>query len=275
MPHSMRQKKQSGLIAKPNLGRQINFNHPLARGMKGCWIFNERSGDQIWDYSNNGNQDHQAINNGATWIPGISGSALSFTTNDYIEHTEVRFRLEEEGTFSAWCTTTTTARQTIFCKDLAGYNDDVKLQIDSDGKAPGKMVFAFHRDSDNTIQWVADTIAIPTNTWIHYVGTFGPNGIFLYRDGVQVAYSAAIVYVRSYPLGQLRVAMENTALINPWEGQLDDMRIYDRQLDSHEVKELHDDPYGIFEPSYESTQGSSALISSMGLGNRLANGVPW
>jgi hypothetical protein len=34
---------------KPPLGSQINWAHPLARGLVGCWLMNEGSGNKIWD----------------------------------------------------------------------------------------------------------------------------------------------------------------------------------------------------------------------------------
>ena len=41
------------LHQKPLLGRQINWAHPLATGLVGCWVMNERTGGIIYDLSGN------------------------------------------------------------------------------------------------------------------------------------------------------------------------------------------------------------------------------
>jgi hypothetical protein len=34
---------------KPPLGQQINWSHPLSKGLVGCWLMNEGSGNKIYD----------------------------------------------------------------------------------------------------------------------------------------------------------------------------------------------------------------------------------
>src|SRR3990167_7263966 len=36
---------------KPVVGSQINWGHPLAKGLVGCWLMNERGGRKIIDLS--------------------------------------------------------------------------------------------------------------------------------------------------------------------------------------------------------------------------------
>lgn len=38
---------------KPLLGEQINWSHPLSKGLLGCWLMNETSGGVIYDLSGN------------------------------------------------------------------------------------------------------------------------------------------------------------------------------------------------------------------------------
>ncbi len=40
---------------KPMLGTPINWAHPLAKGLIGCWIMNERGSNKIYDLSGRGN----------------------------------------------------------------------------------------------------------------------------------------------------------------------------------------------------------------------------
>ena len=38
---------------KPALGSTIDFNHPLSQGLVGCWLFNEQTGNKIYELANN------------------------------------------------------------------------------------------------------------------------------------------------------------------------------------------------------------------------------
>jgi len=80
----------SGII-KPPFGAQLNLDHPLARGMVGCWLFNEGSGNKAQDYSGQGNigtltnfNDPPIATSG--WNAGPHGGALAFDgSNDYVD----------------------------------------------------------------------------------------------------------------------------------------------------------------------------------------------
>lgn len=67
---------------KPPIGAKLNYGHPLAKGLIGCWLFNEGSGNKVFDYSGNGN--HGTITNVAAqsatsgWNAGPDGAALLF-----------------------------------------------------------------------------------------------------------------------------------------------------------------------------------------------------
>ena len=64
---------------KPARGMQINKAHPLAKGLAGCYIINEATGDKLFDLSGN---DNGGTNNGADWVAG----GLDFVSgnNDYV-----------------------------------------------------------------------------------------------------------------------------------------------------------------------------------------------
>ncbi|MFZ2148721.1 MAG: LamG domain-containing protein [Sedimentisphaerales bacterium] len=68
---------------KPTRGICLNRSHPLSRGLVGLWLFNEGSGNKVFDLSGNGNTGTFAGN--TVWVPGKFGSALSFDgTTDYV-----------------------------------------------------------------------------------------------------------------------------------------------------------------------------------------------
>ena len=82
---------KKGWLQKPPLGVQINRAHPLARGLIGCWLFNEGGGDKVYDlsgYCNHGTLNGFAFPATTTsgWNPGRDGIGLTFDgTNDYVD----------------------------------------------------------------------------------------------------------------------------------------------------------------------------------------------
>lgn len=70
-------------IIKPPLGRKLNYAHPLAQGLVGCWLMNEEAGDEAADSSSNRNDG--ALVADTHFVPGKFGPALDFDgTGDYV-----------------------------------------------------------------------------------------------------------------------------------------------------------------------------------------------
>ncbi len=70
-------------VLKPVRGIRLNKSHPLARGLVGYWLFNEGSGNKVFDLSGNGNTG--TFVGDVVWTPGQSGNAIYVPgSNDYI-----------------------------------------------------------------------------------------------------------------------------------------------------------------------------------------------
>lgn len=66
---------------KPLLGSRIDPEHPLSRGLVGCWLMNEGSGNRIYDISGNGNDGVY------TGVPN-----WQLTSNNYsIHHNDIQY----------------------------------------------------------------------------------------------------------------------------------------------------------------------------------------
>lgn len=61
-------------VIKPIRGIQLNKSHPLARGLVGCWLFNEGSGTKCFDVSGFGN--HGTRESATSWVAGKYGHSL-------------------------------------------------------------------------------------------------------------------------------------------------------------------------------------------------------
>lgn len=80
-------------LQKPLLGMKINRKHPLAKGLVGYWVFNERSGNKVFDLSGNGNN---GTIHGADWVT----DGLDFVSADsnYIEVCDGKIDNGTQGT---------------------------------------------------------------------------------------------------------------------------------------------------------------------------------
>ena len=73
------------LITKPKRGIRLNPFHPLSKGLVGCWLFNEGSGQKYYDLSLYGNHGIQSTKAYAPkWTSGKYDRGLKFDgTNDF------------------------------------------------------------------------------------------------------------------------------------------------------------------------------------------------
>jgi hypothetical protein len=67
---------------KPPIGSVINPNHPLSQGLVGCWLFNERTGNRIYDLSKD---NHGNLLNGPIWNSANNGYLQFDGSNDSID----------------------------------------------------------------------------------------------------------------------------------------------------------------------------------------------
>jgi len=76
----------SGWSQKPPLGARVFPEHPLARGLAGCWLLNEGGGGQVCDLGRSGSRG--ALTNMAPatdWVPTPYGWGLDFdAVDDYV-----------------------------------------------------------------------------------------------------------------------------------------------------------------------------------------------
>jgi len=76
----------------------VNRTHPLSRGLVGLWLFNEGSGNKVFDLSGNGNIG--TFNN--IWTPSKFGSGLLFANGKYVNCGNNSTLKPGAGNFSAF-----------------------------------------------------------------------------------------------------------------------------------------------------------------------------
>ena len=196
---------------------------------------------QIW-LPLNGNLQQQGLSNanatimgtGITYSAGKIGQAATFPNNCNSCIYLPRLRLQT-GTYAAWIKVIgsgATARQCIISEGRDSYNDGVEIYTNQAGTS---LSFKAH---EKTI-----TTTIVLNQWYHIAGTFGNGQVKLYVDGVlkgSNTYTADMTYQYALDLvlGKMSYSYTNTSNYFSFNGQLNDVRIYDHCLSAKEVEEI-------------------------------------
>ena len=223
---------------KPSLfGMQINRLHLLSYGLVGCWLFNEGSGGQVYDLSGNGLTG--TFISAVTWSPGKFGSALDFVGDaDYISGAAPP-GIVDTITYIAWVKS-----------DLGSSADQTVLRV---------LDTALNIDNVPGLRWYPDidmgpvtaTYTFIAGIWYQVAVTQVGTAYVLYINGIQVGSGAtnALDIVSGYGvnIGNFNAAGGLWDL----DGQIDHVIIYNRVLSVSEVAQLYQEPFRMFEPSWD------------------------
>lgn len=240
---------------KPPQGVRINPAHPSSRGLVGCWMFNEGSGDRVYDLSGYGN--HGTLKSfsfpptpSSGWNPSKHGPGLAFGGTGSDDHIEIpRSDSITVGTgnytIAAW----------IYPRSLSGWIGVVTKVKDSVDKeysftiSDGKLRLDVEKDGNDGIGQT-DAVVLTINTWYHAVVTmtwetttpaFYVNGVFKPQtDNITVKPDWLTNYLHIGWVGGFYDGYE-------FEGIIEEVRIYNRALTAQEVLELYTNLYGMFE----------------------------
>lgn len=250
---------------KPWPYQKPNFSHPLAKGLVGCWLFNEGAGGVVHDLSGNGNNG--TFVGTPTWE---SGPLLSFNNFDRIlisQNSGFDFGLND-FTVSVWFKTTTTSTQEnrILAKYTGG--DGSKYWGFLTGSAENTNFYAQNVISSNYPVW--------DNKWHHLVGTRENNGTktFLYIDGFLRA-SGTIAAVDLTWTAPFNIGSFGDYYVNDFRGKLDAVCIWNRSLSANEDALLYREPYAMFDDQViiYGSGGGSSFIPRREIGAGVGRGI--
>ena len=172
---------------------------------------------------------------GITWSAGKIGQAATFPNNcnSCIHMPGLRL---QTGSIAAWILVKGTggaARQCIISEGRDSYNDGVEIWTNQAGTT---LSFKAHEKVLST--------TISLNQWYHVVGTFGNGEVSLYLNGelktTPQTYTTDMTYqyASDLTLGKMSYSYTNTSYYFPFNGQLNDVRIYNHCLSAAEVHEI-------------------------------------
>ena len=234
---------------KPPVGSQIDWGHPLARGLVGCWLLNEGAGGRAHNLSGRGN--HGALTNFAFpststsgWNPGRTGIGLSFDgVDDYVKMTTTGL-YTDTVTLETWTKTSSTKDyQAVLGSDVAEKHE-ILLKT---ATYPAKIEVSL--ESSNYVQW---NDVLPQGQWTHIV-VVAQNGIQwkLYLNGVDKGTPDTVggtYQVDGTGVSCLYIGKMRSDASFSHAGLIDKVCIYNRALSPQEIRSLYEAPYQFIIP---------------------------
>ncbi len=210
------------------------------------WKLDETSGLNAEDSSSNSNDGTLRNMAGTEWTDGIVGGALNFDgSNDYIAIQNLYYDSSNsyaEVSVTAWIRTSDGTNQIIASFDR---NEYWRLEINGSGGGTGQIGWDV-RTSSGQVDY-GSTTRVDDGQWHHVAGVFDNGTLIIYIDGnPETPASGGSTFGRGVNTryGFLGVGSEastfdgGTGPNNYFNGDMDDVRIYDRALDANEISEL-------------------------------------
>jgi hypothetical protein len=207
---------------------------PLTVGLVAHWKLDESSGTNAEDSA--GNHDG-TLTNGPTWTSGqLNGALLLDGSNDYVNvpH-DATLSLTNAFTFTAW----------IKPSSLSGYNVILAKGATAStmnyylATYNNQLLVEYAYGGGTVFEALSGTLALQSNVWQHVAASYNAatQQVVFYLGGVEVkrvtATSTPLTNTSALTIGQGPYGTSEN-----WPGNLDDIRVYDRALDSAEVMQL-------------------------------------
>ena len=221
-------------FSKPSSGAQVNWGHPLTRGLTARWLMSEGGGTRVLNLADANN--HGTCRNSPVWTPSSRGMALAFNGADQRVAVPTTFQLAYPFTLAAWVYPISYATQRVIMskRNTSVISDTVgswALTLTS-----GAVTF-YHGVTKLTFVY-----APPVNQWTHLtmsadgaVDRLSVNGAFQ----EQIAATAALGTntAAAMTLGAL---FENASM---FLGGLDDLQVWNRKLSDYEINKMYAAPF--------------------------------
>jgi hypothetical protein len=234
-------------LLKPTRALQINWSHPLARGLTGCWLINEATGEIVADCGprrSNGSFHYSA--SAPAWKPGKHGSALEFGTERCVDCGTDKFGWELTNEVSVVASVNQNANQTNTVFARSNFVRPCKLSAYTSGR------FKWWVYTDGTYCTINSTSSHATDgsECVHVAGVWRAGNGRLYVNGAQEASESASSGSLSFINDSQPVGIGGTYQAGNyyycWNGRIDYVFIYNRVLSAEEIRWLYREPFAMF-----------------------------
>ncbi len=242
------------IVFKPKVSARINSsqNNQLRNGLVGLWSFNGPDINSTTAFDRSGQGNNGTLTNGPTPAIGKVGQALSFDgVDDYVSAGDINV-VDTATALSicVWVKHTTITDDDALVAKRTGSTAGILLYRDDVGVTRNDTYSFFVDDSadaDNArVEGAANASIV--GVWTHVCGTFqalSSTGLHLYVNGVEDANSP----VSASAIGAIDAGTQALTIgddLNlappsnrPFNGRIDEVRIYNRALSAAEIYQLY------------------------------------
>ena len=219
----------------------LSFITSSGTGLLAHWQMNDGAGNTASDAT--GNNNTGTLVNGPLWV---SGAGLDFDgVNDYVDVGPINVG-GEAITITAWINAGNLSSCSaidcrIFSKASGTSTQDHYYMISTiKRKSDGAPVLRFRLKAGGTTDTVIATSGVITeNQWIHIVAVYDGSSMKLYKDGVEVGNRAKSGSINiDNTVSTWIGGNPPSATVRPWDGQIDEVKVYGRALSSAEVSTM-------------------------------------
>jgi hypothetical protein len=255
---------------KPPIGAQFNRNHPLTQGMIGCWVMNERAGRRLMDYSGYGKHG-TLINMAVPW----KESGLYFGGGGVYDRVQLPSILTKPPY-------TIIARINPVSCGTVNEGNGLVYQGSANGDLGTVLSIVNATGVDNYVSFKnkdGNWVGSDANTVIP--GVFQQIAVSINVAGVATLYNnKTVIKIGS---SGTNILNNNPTYIGFWykvdgntrffNGVMDYVYIYNRDLSAYEIESIYSNPYCIFdemqyplgggeEPPVEPETGGGFLVGA-------------
>ncbi|MBN2007836.1 hypothetical protein JW960_00665, partial [candidate division KSB1 bacterium] len=205
-------------------------------GLHAHWRFDETSGSTAYDASGNGH--HATLENGAAFTTGLINNAVELDgSNDNISAGTFDVPPGNGLTIAGWIRPddfgAVDAR--ILSKAVGVYTDDHYWMLSTHTTS---HVLRFRLKTDgSTSTLIAGSGGLTAGEWAHVAATWDGSTMRLYKNAVEVGSMSKTGTLSTN--SSAPVTIGNQGGSNPFDGLIDDMRLYNTGLSQSEISDLY------------------------------------
>src|SRR3990167_4206326 len=218
----------------------------LTNGLVGYWTFDGKDIYSTTAIDRSGSGNNGTLTNGPVPTIGKIGQALNFDgSDDYVSLSDFADS-SANITISAWVRPRTFDNvwpfiSTIVGKELAG-NNSYTLRAGDSAIANIRLQWAIIQSNSTAVKLDANITVglLSTSTWSHVTATYNTSGRQeIYINGVLNASQSTADGTLKDSTTAIEIGRSFAASARIWDGQIDDVRIYNRALSAEEIYQLY------------------------------------
>ena len=202
--------------------------------------------DNFADSSGHG---HNGTNNGANIVDGKIGQAADFSSGDHIDIGTFDV-IGDQLTIAAWikpdnmCSGGSSSCDARIISKADGVNEAnhwwMLSGIKDQGSGETRLRFRLKTEQGGTETLKASQGHIATNTWTHVAAVYDGSSMILYKDGIEVGRTSKSGIISTNDTKKVHIG-NNPVGSKPYDGLMDDVRVYNEALSAYKINELAQD----------------------------------